>query len=61
LLKMRDERAPQVKTLREDFSKFRMLYNDALKDIQSALEKANLELGLALKADIGNFLLPEPG
>lgn len=59
-LKMREERAPQDKSLREDFSKFRMFYNDSLKEIQAAREKANEELGLGMKADLRNLLLPEP-
>jgi len=61
LLRMREERAPQANMLRENFSKFRMLYNDVFKDVRSACEKANSELGLTLRTDISNFLLPEPG
>jgi hypothetical protein len=58
--KMREERAPQDKSLREDFSKFRMFYNDSLKEIQATHEKANEELGLGMKADFRDLRLPEP-
>jgi hypothetical protein len=57
---MREERAPQDKSLREDFSKFRMFYNDSLKEIQATHEKANEELGLGMKADFRDLRLPEP-
>ena len=58
--KMREERAPQDKPLREDFSKFRMFYNDSLEEIQAARERINEEFGLGLKTDLKDLRLPEP-
>jgi hypothetical protein len=59
-LKMREEIGPHDKSLRQDFSKFRMFYNDGLKEIQVAREKMNEELTLGLKTDLRDLLLPEP-
>lgn len=59
-LKMREERAPRDKSLREDFSRFRMFYNDSLKEIQAARAKGNEEFGLGMKTDLRDLRLPEP-
>jgi len=51
---------PQDETVRQDFSVFRKLYDDVVKEIQAARVEANSELGFSLDTDIRNLTLPEP-
>jgi hypothetical protein len=37
-----------------------MFYDEALKEMQAARERANSELALGLSVEIRNLLLPEP-
>jgi hypothetical protein len=58
-LRLREEVAPQDKSLRRSFSLFRKRYHEVLEEIKRAREGANAELGFNLIIDVGSLELPE--
>ncbi len=61
LLQMKQENPPKDANIRDDFSKFGMFYNEVLKQMKSACERANAELSIDLRTEIEKLLIPNVG
>jgi hypothetical protein len=57
LLQFTEDKTITGKSLRENLSKFQLLYIDALKDLRAALERANSELSFGMHTNIDKLLV----
>ena len=57
LRELRENKAVSGKSVEDSLAKFRMSYNDALKDLRAARERANKELDLHLDTNIDGLVI----